>query len=132
MLSCLQEEVRGFIRRQILKEFGFADVTIGDVTIECPSKGKRFGTIRVTLRGSRARQLDVLIKSNGISPFTLNNGQIVTIEVCASECSLEDSDAPKNKPWITRTAGVVIAVTVIAVMLAGLALLIVILVYYRR
>ena len=130
LLICLQEEAQGFIQQQILKEFGFVDVAIEDATVDCPFKSKRFGIFTATLRGNRARQLSTLIKSKGISGFTLKSGQSVTLEVCTNGCSQVESTA--RKPWISKAGGVVIAVTVIAVMLAGLALLIVILVCYRR
>ena len=128
---CIQEEAKGFIRRQILKDFNFADVAIKEVAVDCPFKSKRIGTFRATLRGSRARQLGALIKSRGLSSFTLKNGQSVTVEDCKNEC-LQDKSSASVKPWISKAGGVVIAITVIAVMLAGLTLLIVILICYRR
>ena len=130
----LQEEAQRFIQRQILKDFaGYADVVIEDVAINCPFKSKRLGTFTATLRGSRSRQLSALIKSRGISAFTLKSGQSITLEFCVNECSQVDEDSvASTKPWISKAGGVVIAVTVTAVMLAGVALLIVILVYYRR
>ena len=131
-ILCLQEEARGFIQRQILKEFGFVEVAIEDVAIDCPFKSERVGTFTATLGGKGARQLSALIKSRGISTVTLANGQSITLEVCTNECSEEESKTTASKSWISKAGGVVIAVTVVAVMLAGLALLIVILVYYRR
>ena len=132
LLICLQEEAEGFIQRQIFKEFGFVDVGIEDVAIDCPFKSKRIGTFTATLRGSRAMQLRALIKSQGISAFTLKRGQLVTLEVCTNECSQVEPATASKRPWISKAGGVVIAVTVIAVMVAGTALLIVILLRYRR
>ena len=128
----LQEEAQRFIQRQILKDFaGYADVAIENVAIDCSFKSKRLGTFTATLRGSRARQLSASIKSKGISALTLKSGPSVTLEVCDNECS-QLVEEESNKPWISKAGGVLVAVVVTAVMLAGVALLIVILVYYRR
>ena len=68
-----------------------------------------------------------VMKQSRIPYLTLNNGQTVTLKVCSNNCSLEEEAGA-----ISNTAGVIVAAMFILVVLAGLALLIVVLVKYRR
>lgn len=132
----LQERNKEFFQEQLLQQFTFTDATnlrFENPTIECSSTSQFEGIYKTSLKGGIvARQLGAQIKARGIRPFTLNNGQTVTVKICANECSLDDSTTEATKPWINRTSGIVIAATVIAVMLAGAILLMVILMRYRR
>ena len=127
----LQERNEEFFQEQLLQQFTFTDTTnlrFENPTIECSSTSQFEGIYKTSLN----RQLGAQIKARGIRPFTLNNGQTVTVKICANECSLDDSTTEATKPWINRTSGIVIAATIIAVMLAGAILLMVILIRYRR
>lgn len=128
----MQERNQGFFQEQLLGQFSFTDATnlhFENPTIDCSSTSQFEGIYKTAIKGSSAGQLGVQIKARGIKPFTLSNGETVTVKICANECSLDDATA---KPWINKTSGIVIAVTVISVMLAGVVLLVVILIRYRR
>ena len=119
-----------------MQQFSFTDATnlhFENPTIECSSTSVFTGIFNTNIKGSSAGQLAAQVKARGITPFTLNNGQTVVVKICTDECTLEDdSTEGETKPWINKTSGIVIAVTVISVMLAGAALLVVILIRYKR
>jgi hypothetical protein len=120
-----------------LEQFRFTDTTnlrFDNPTIECSSTSEFDGIFKVNVKGSSAGQLAAQIKARGIRPFALNNGQTITVNICNDECSPDDftAAAAEAKPWINKTSGIVIAVTVVTVMLAGVVLLVVILIRYRR
>lgn len=123
-----QEEVKSFIQRHLIGKYDFAGVSIERATIECSSNSE-FGIFKASLQGRNAKQLIAQIQRSGASHLTLENGQTLTLQACTKECVLEDSVTPRS---LSKIGGGIIAATFIFVVLAGLILLLVILVRYRR
>lgn len=128
----LQERKQEFFQEQLLQQFSFSNLRFESTTIDCSSTSEFQGIYKTTIKGNNVRQLESQIRTKGISPFSLRNGQTVTVKICANKCSLDNTETEQAKPWINKTSGIIITVTVIAVMLAGVILLMVILIRYRR
>ena len=109
-----------------------SEVALEGVVITCPLNSAKAGTFTVNLRGSGAGQLATLLRERATSVVTLSNGRTLTLTVCTNECSVEATESTVSTKPISNAAGVIIAVTFICVVLAGVVLLVVILIRYRR
>lgn len=120
-----QEQEKKLIQHKLSN---FAGVTFYEAVVNCPS-GSKFGIFKASLSRRNAEQLTNQIKMKRLSPLTLENGVTVTLSVCTNECSPLKAVAPKS---LSDLSGGIIAAVFICVVLAGLILLMVILVRYRR
>lgn len=82
------------------------------------------------MSGRNAEQLATQISQRGTSTFTLKNGLTITLNVCTNECSSPKKQVATKS--LSDLSGGIIAAVFICVVLAGLILLMVILVRYRR
>ena len=127
MHPCSQE-LEEDVLSHLFEHFDTTGVTLERATFACPAADSSYGLFSVILRGDGSEQLAAEMRQRSIPDLTLNNGQTVTLKVCANDCSLEGA---ASNP-ISNLAGVIVAAMFVIVVVAGLALLIVILVKYRR
>ena len=128
-LSPSQEMNQAIIRNHLSQQFNLAGVSFERATVTCSSDSS-YGIFNFVLRGEEAQQVAAEMRQQRIPDLTLNNGQTVTLKVCANECSLEGASIASSP--ISLPAGVIVAAMFILVVVACLALLIVILMKYRR
>ena len=121
-----EKQAQDFIKQHLFDEFGFDDVVFEGAIVKCPSHSK-FGIFKASLRGRNADKVVSRLKQRGLSDLTLENGLILRLKICLNECSIPDPNTPNS-----MISGAIVAALFICVVVAGIILLMVILVRYRR